>query len=84
MNKKTRAQLKEHRTILEEMSRRFKVVREPPPFTIDCYYAEDGTPVVHIETHGMPENARGPICRIYLNDGLPALYANPHFKRSKR
>lgn len=44
--------------------------------------AEDGVWVIHVDTPGIKENARGPICRLYLNDG-PALYANPRYRQKR-
>lgn len=38
---------------------------------IDVYIsAEDGVPVIHVDTPGIPDNELGPICRIYLNDDI--------------
>jgi len=51
--------------------------RKKVDFSFDYYRAQDGTPVVHIETPRLSENSRGPICRVYLNDGV--LYENPPF-----
>ncbi len=37
--------------------------------SVDVYRSKrDGAWVVHIDTPGLDENAKGPICRIYLND----------------
>ena len=48
------------------------------PPTFDLYRSElDGTPVVHVDTHGMPENSKGPMIRIYLND--EPLFENPRY-----
>lgn len=48
-----------------------------PAFHFDAYFSDaDGIPVVHVETGELDENAQGPICRVYLNDGDP-LWANP-------
>lgn len=51
-------------------------------FTFDIYTGKDGTPVVHVQTEGMPEDADGPICRVYLNDAVvhenPALPLDGH------
>jgi len=45
--------------------------------SIDAYIGEDGAVVVHVDTQGVPENERGPICRIYLNDDTDdPLWAN--------
>lgn len=66
------------------MSKSRPSAKQKPPFTIDCYYGEDGTPVVHIETRGIPENLRGPICRVYMNDSGRCLYANPHYRPRKQ
>lgn len=30
----------------------------------------DGTVVIHVDTPGLPENADGPCCRIYINDDV--------------
>jgi len=48
-----------------------------PPFpTFDVYRgAEDKCVVVHVETTGIPENEKGPILRVYLND--EPIYENP-------
>ena len=46
------------------------------PFDFTVYYGEtDNVPVVHVGTGNLPENERGPICRVYLNDAV--LYENP-------
>lgn len=49
-------------------------------FTFDCYLGEDGVPVVHVETLGLEENTKGPLCRIYINDEV--LYENPELIKS--
>lgn len=51
---------------------------DAPPFELDTYTGDDGTPVVHINTSALPEDARGPVCRVYLNDA--ALFENPAFR----
>ena len=43
--------------------------------TFDVYRGRDGTLVVHIDTGGVPENEKGPMIRVYLNDD--PLFANP-------
>ena len=43
--------------------------------TIEIYRGHDGTVVVHVDTHDLPENDRVPIIRVYLNDDL--LFGNP-------
>ena len=44
--------------------------------TFDVYQSEaDGVTVVHVETHGMPEDSRGPVIRVYLND--EPIFENP-------
>lgn len=49
-----------------------------PPFEFDTYYANaDGVPIVHIDTDKLGENEKGPVCRIYLNDGV--IYENPPY-----
>ena len=57
-----------------------RVHRDPAP-TFDVYRAEsDSAWVVHVDTEGMDENARGPCAlRVYINDG-PTEYANPAHK----
>lgn len=35
----------------------------------------DGAPVLYIDTPDIAEDARGPILRVYLNDGV--IYENP-------
>ena len=38
---------------------------------IDVYISnEDGAFVIHVDTPGIPDNALGPKCRIYLNDDI--------------
>lgn len=46
---------------------------------IDTYISKtDGTPVVHVDTLGMPENELGPILRVYINDDIAnPVYNNP-------
>ena len=42
----------------------------------NCYRSEiDGCIVVEIDTSDMPENDKGPIVRVYLNDGV--IFENP-------
>lgn len=48
---------------------------DKPQPTFDVYYGKDGTLVVHVETHDVPENENGPIIRVYLND--EAVFENP-------
>lgn len=47
--------------------------------TVDVYRsAEDGHWVVHVDTAGLPDNERGPLLRVYLNDDTDdPLWANP-------
>lgn len=54
---------------------KYPVQNDKPPFTFNVYYGFDGTPVVHVQTDDLPEDAKGPICRIYLNE--EAIYENP-------
>lgn len=50
-----------------------------PAFEFDVYFSEKaGTPVVHVDTGNLDENANGPICRVYLND--EAIYENPKLR----
>lgn len=62
------------------MKRKKKIGRAEgalPAFTFDTYFSDaDGVPVVHVCTEGLAETKRGPVCRVYLNDGA-ALFANP-------
>jgi len=37
----------------------------------------DGTRVIHIDTPGLPEDGRGPLIRIYLND--EPVFENPTY-----
>lgn len=48
--------------------------KTPAP-SIDFYVGKDGVPVVHIDTPEWRENANGPVCRVYLNDG--EIWQNP-------
>ena len=49
--------------------------------TFDVYNAEvDGVTVVHVCTDGLPEDAIGPIIRIYLND--EPIFENPRYPSS--
>ena len=57
-----------------------KVTDNAPEFTFDVYFSEvDGVPVVHVDTKNMQENENGPVCRVYLNDGV--IFMNPQYKR---
>ena len=39
------------------------------PCCIEHYISKmDGAHVIHVDTAGIPENSKGPKCRIYLND----------------
>lgn len=50
--------------------------------TFDVYFSEkDGVCVVHVETFDMPENDKGPVIRIYLND--EPIYENPVYPGRK-
>ena len=49
-------------------------------FGINAYIGTDGVLVVHIETRDEAENEKGPLIRVYLNDG--EIYENPPFKAS--
>lgn len=40
---------------------------------------EDGTLVLWIDTPELPEDEKGPVIRVYLNDGEP-IYENPPYK----
>lgn len=46
---------------------------------VDCYISKiDGEIVIHVDTPNVPDNARGPVCRIYLNDDTDSpLWNNP-------
>lgn len=47
-----------------------------PALTFDIYHSEvDGVTVVHVCTDQLPEDAKGPIIRIYLND--EPVFENP-------
>jgi hypothetical protein len=37
----------------------------------------DGIAVIFVDTPGLPEDASGPLCRIYLNDEV--IYENPSY-----
>lgn len=52
------------------------------PFPVfQVYRSEiDGCIVVHIDTQDIPEDQRGPIIRVYVNDGV--VYENPPFPTS--
>lgn len=46
------------------------------PMSFDIYQSqEDNVWVIHVDTDGMPENKKGPIIKIYLNDG--EIFENP-------
>lgn len=49
---------------------------KPEP-TFSFYYADDGTLVVHVDTMQIPENEKGPIVRLYLND--ESVFENPPY-----
>lgn len=61
------------------------VVKDPelqrilPDISVNITYGEDGTPVIWIGTENLPEDASGPIVRIYLNDD--AIYENPPYSQ---
>ena len=38
--------------------------------TIDTYQREDGSWVVHVDTHGIDENSQGPLLTVYINDDI--------------
>jgi hypothetical protein len=53
------------------ITRRGKVKLKDPRLSgleLDAYIGEDGAVVIHIDTPNVPDNSRGPQCRIYLND----------------
>lgn len=43
-----------------------------------CYRRADGSIVVHVDTKDIPDNERGPVLTIYLNDDTDdPLWINP-------
>lgn len=46
-------------------------------FVVSAETGKDGTPVIFIDAPELSDNENGPICRIYLNDGI--LWANPDY-----
>lgn len=57
------------------MSKRMKVIEFNGVSVEITKSPTDGTIVVHVDTQGDQENERGPIVRVYLNDGC--LFENP-------
>jgi hypothetical protein len=51
--------------------------------TIDMYQSQvDGVWVVHVDTHGLDENKKGPIIRVYIND--EPVFENPSLLKHLR
>jgi len=42
----------------------------PGPATLDQYQRDDGSWIVHLDTHSIPDNAQGPLLTVYLNDDM--------------
>jgi hypothetical protein len=49
-----------------------------PQVIFFLYWGDDGTPIIEIRTEKLPEDHKGPLVRIYLNDAL--LHENPLWK----
>lgn len=45
-------------------------VELPKGIEIESYIGEDGVPVVHVNTPGLPDGEGGPVMRLYMNDAL--------------